>query len=110
MKPSTTVLLHDARVLLSLSRAVLDQARVVAGKATVALKLPVSLQIVLRALIGEGLRRQASPGLLADIEKQARTVHHRRRVPGRPPAERDGTPRDGAPPRARYDMPRPTER
>jgi hypothetical protein len=40
---------HDARVLLSLSQDVLDRARVMAGKATTALKLPVSLQIVLRA-------------------------------------------------------------
>ena len=47
---------QKARVLLSLSQDVLDRARVMAGKATAAFKLPVSLQIVLRALIGEGLK------------------------------------------------------
>lgn len=45
---------NDARVLLILSQDVLDQARVVAGRATAMLKLPGSLQIVLRALIVEG--------------------------------------------------------
>jgi hypothetical protein len=33
---------HEAGVLLSLSRDMLDRARVMAGKATTALKLPVS--------------------------------------------------------------------
>ena len=69
---------NNTRVLLILSRDVLDRARVVAGKATAGLKLPVSLQIVLRALIGEGLKRGDHPGLLANIEDQANAVRHKR--------------------------------
>jgi len=69
-----------ARVLLVLSQDVLDRARVFAGKATVSLKLPVSLQIVLRALIGEGLKRRDDPALLANIEGQAKAVRHLRSV------------------------------
>jgi hypothetical protein len=68
-----------ARVLLILSQDVLDRARVLAGKATTALKLPVSLQIVLRALIEEGLKRDGHPALLANVEAQARAVRHKRR-------------------------------
>lgn len=74
---------YEARVLLSVSQVVLDRARVLAGKATMALKLPVSVQIVLRALIGAGLRRDASPALLADIERQAKAVRDKRRAAGR---------------------------
>jgi hypothetical protein len=66
------------KVLLFLSRATLDRARVLAGKTTIALKLPVSLQIVLRALIEEGLRRDDHPTLLANIEGQAKAVRDRR--------------------------------
>src|SRR5438552_8116128 len=69
-----------ARVLLILSGDVLDRARVLAGKATTALKLPVSLQIVLRALIGEGLKQDDHPALLANIEGQAKAVRHMRSV------------------------------
>ena len=65
-------------VLLVLSQDDLDRARVLAGKATAALKLPVSLQIVLRALIGEGLKRDDHPALLANIEGQAKAVRHQR--------------------------------
>jgi hypothetical protein len=67
-----------AKVLLILSQDVLDRARVLAGKATTALKLPVSLQIVLRALIEEGLKRDGHPALLANVEAQARAVRHKR--------------------------------
>ena len=74
---------NKTTVLLILSKKVLDQARVVAGKATVTLKLPVSLQIVLRALIGEGLKRDDRPALLANIEDQAKAVRDQRRVSGR---------------------------
>jgi len=63
-----------ARVLLILRQEVLDRARTVAGKATIALKLPVSLQIVLRALIEEGLKRNDYPALLANVETQAKAV------------------------------------
>jgi len=66
------------KVLLILSQDVLDQARVVAGKATIALKLPVSLQIVLRAFVEEGLKRDDHPALLANIESQAKAVRRTR--------------------------------
>ena len=65
---------NPTSVLVVLSQDVLDRARVFAGKATVALKLPVSVQIVLRALIAEGLRRSGDRALLANIESQARAV------------------------------------
>lgn len=65
---------NETRVLLVLSQDVLDRARVVAGRATTTLKLPVSLQIVLRALIEEGLKRPDNPALLANVEGQAQTV------------------------------------
>ena len=90
---------NRARVLLILSQDALDRARVLAGKATTALKLPVSLQIVLRALIEEGLKRDDHPALLANIEGQAKAVRHKRSVAGRADAEgearslRSGTPR-----------------
>lgn len=71
---------NRARVLLILSEDVLTEARVLAGKATVKLKLPVSLQIILRALIEEGLRRQNHPALLANIEAHANTVRRARRL------------------------------
>jgi hypothetical protein len=69
------MLAKKTRVLLLLPRDLLDRARVVAGKATAAFKLPVSLQIVLRALIGEGLKRADDPALLANVEGQAHAVH-----------------------------------
>jgi hypothetical protein len=69
---------NKGSVLLILSQDVLDQARVLAGRATAALKLPVSLQIVLRALIGEGLKREDHPALLANIEGQAKAVRQQR--------------------------------
>jgi hypothetical protein len=68
------MLANKTRVLLILPRDLLDRARVLAGKATVALRLPVSLQIVLRALIGEGLKRTDDPALLANVEGQANAV------------------------------------
>ena len=71
---------HRARVLLILAEDVLAEARVLAGKATVKLKLPVSLQIILRALIEEGLKRQNHPALLANIEAHANTVRRTRRL------------------------------
>jgi len=74
------MLANKTRVLLVLSQDVLDLARVFAGKATATLKLPVSLQIVLRALIGEGLKRRGDPALRANIEGQAKAVRHNRSV------------------------------
>ena len=68
----------QTRVLLILSRDVLDRARVIAGKATIAFKLPVSLQIVLRALLAEGLKRDGHPAFLGSIESQAQAVRDKR--------------------------------
>jgi hypothetical protein len=73
------------RVLLILSQEVLDRARVCAGRATATLKLPVSLQIVLRALIEEGLKRDNDPVFLANVEGQAKAVRQMRSL-----ARRDG--------------------
>jgi hypothetical protein len=68
----------QTRVLLILSRDILDRARVIAGKATIAFKLPVSLQIVLRALLEEGLKRDGHPAFLASVENQAKAVRDKR--------------------------------
>ncbi len=81
---------NKTRVLLILSQEVLDRARVFAGKATSTLKLPVSLQIVLRALIEEGLKRDDHPALLANVEGQAKAVRHQRSVARREGAEGSG--------------------
>lgn len=91
-----------ARVLLILSEDVLAEARVLAGKATVKLRLPVSLQIILRALIEEGLKRSNDPALLANIEAHANTVRRTRRF-ARLQAKSDGArrPRREEPPRRR---------
>jgi len=74
---------NTTRVLLILSQEVLDEARVLAGKTTTVLKLPVSLQIVLRALLEVGLRRENHAALAASVESQARAVHQQRRSGGR---------------------------
>ena len=62
------------RVLLVLPQDLLDRSRVLAGRATASLKLPVSVQIVVRALVEEGLKRSDDRALLANIESQARAV------------------------------------
>ena len=64
----------ETRVLIILPRGLVDRARGVAARTTIAMKLPVSLQIVLRALIEEGLRRPTNPDLLANVNRQAQTV------------------------------------
>lgn len=81
----------EARVLIILPRGLVDRARGLAGRTTTALKLPVSLQIVFRALIEEGLKRPGDASLVANIGRQAETVRRirsevRRRsaTPGRP--------------------------
>jgi hypothetical protein len=74
---------NRTRVLLVLPQDVLDRARVLAGKATTTLKLPVSLQIVLRALIEEGLKHDGDRNLLANVEKQAQAVRRMRSLAGR---------------------------
>jgi hypothetical protein len=85
---------NKTRVLLILPQDLLDGARVLAGEATTTFKLPVSLQIVLRALVEEGLRRGNDPALLANIEGQAKAVRHLRTVArqGRRAEEKRETP------------------
>ena len=62
------------RVLLVVPREVVDRARVYAGAATTKLKRPVSLQMVLRALIAEGLKRDGDRAILANIEEQVQAI------------------------------------
>ena len=71
---------NKAKVLLIVSQDILDQARVCAGQTTTELKMPVSLQIVLRALIEEGLKRGNDRKLLANIEGQAHAVRDIRKM------------------------------
>src|SRR2546426_5364680 len=75
-RQGVVMLTNKTKVLLVLTQDVLDRARVFAGKATTALKLPVSLQIVLRALIEVGLKRDNHPALRANVEGQAKAVRH----------------------------------
>ena len=65
---------NETRVLLILPQEILDRARILAGKTTTVLKLPVSLQIVLRALLEVGLRRENHAALLGSVESQAKAV------------------------------------
>ena len=81
---------NETKVLLVVSQDMLDRARVFAGTATATLKLPVSLQIVLRALIGEGLKRRGARALLANIESQAKAVRQIRSVARQKETERGG--------------------
>jgi hypothetical protein len=84
------------RVLLFLSEDVLGQARVLAGQMTATLGLPVSLQVTLRALIEEGLKRKHRPRVADLIEVHAHAVRDARRTARQAPG-RDGTrPRPGA--------------
>lgn len=62
------------RVLLVVPREVVDRARVYAGAATTKLKRPVSLQMVLRALIDEGLKRDGDRAILANVEEQVQAI------------------------------------
>ena len=79
----------EARVLVILPRDLVDRARGLAGRATTSMKLPVSLQIVLRALIEEGLKRPGDPALLANVARQAETVRRiRSEARRRPDASR----------------------
>jgi hypothetical protein len=92
-----TVFEDRARVLLILPRDVMDRARVFAGEAMTKLKGPVSLQMVLRALIDEGLKRDRDRTIVANIESQVRAVRELRRRArrlSRPTArEKDRTPK-----------------
>jgi hypothetical protein len=68
------------RVLLFVSENVLGQARVLAGEMTATLGLPVSLQVVLRALIEEGLEQRRHPHVSGRIEAHANAVREARRM------------------------------
>jgi hypothetical protein len=76
----------EARVLIILPQDLVDRARGVAGRATTSMKLPVSLQIVLRALLEEGLKRPGDEALLANIRGQAEAVRRIRSESRRPAA------------------------
>ena len=76
----------EARVLIVLPRGFVDRARGLAGRATMSMKLPVSLQIVFRALIEEGLKRPGDGELLANVGRQAETVRRIRSEARRRPA------------------------
>lgn len=71
------------RVLLVIPREVLDRARVFAGVATTRFKRPVSLQMVLRALIDEGLKRNGDRAVLTNVEDQVQAVLRIRSAVGR---------------------------
>jgi hypothetical protein len=77
----------ETRVLIVLPRDLVDRARGIAGRATMSMKLPVSLQIVLRALIDEGLKRPTDRALLANVGRQAETVRRIRSEARRRPAK-----------------------
>src|SRR5712691_11297583 len=79
--------MNRTKVLVIVTQDVMDEDRVLAGKATAALKLPVSLQIVLRALIEVGLKQEDRPVLLANIEDQAKAVRLQRSAARRAWAE-----------------------
>jgi hypothetical protein len=93
---------NETRVLIVLPRDLVDRARSVAGRATMTMKLPVSLQIVFRALIEEGLKRPGDEALVANLARQAETVRRirseaRRRPAARSaPGSRPARPRRGA--------------
>ena len=81
--PEVAMFEDKARVLLVLPQAVLDRARVFAGEAITQLKGPVSLQMVLRALIDEGLKRRDRT-IVTNIEGQmhaVRAIRSRNRRP-----------------------------
>ena len=79
---------NEARVLMILERDLVDRARAVAGRATMSMKLPVSLQIVFRALIEEGLKRPGDQAIMANVSRQAETVRRIRSQARRAPAMR----------------------
>lgn len=90
---------NEARVLMILPRDLVDRARAVAGRATMSMKLPVSLQIVFRALIEEGLKRPGDQAILANVGRQAETVRRIRTEARRAPATRSAPGSRAAPPR-----------
>ncbi|HEV8438785.1 MAG TPA: hypothetical protein VGT40_11870 [Methylomirabilota bacterium] len=79
---------NKTRVLLILPQDILDQARVFAGEAITKLKGPVSLQMVLRAFIAEGLKRRGDRAVLANVEGQVAAVRRIRQRSGQGRAAR----------------------
>ncbi len=77
------MLANRTKVLLILSQDVVDRARVLAGRMTTTLKLPVSLQIVLRVLIEAGLKQEADPVFVASVEGHAQAVRQLRIAAGK---------------------------
>jgi hypothetical protein len=65
---------NKTRVLLVVPQEVVDRARVFAGATTTKFKRPVSLQMVLRALIDEGLKRDGDRAVLANVEEQLQAI------------------------------------
>jgi hypothetical protein len=65
---------NKTSVLLAIPQEVVDRARVFAGVATTKFKRPVSLQMVLRALIDEGLKRDGDRAVLANVEEQLQAI------------------------------------
>lgn len=93
----------ETRVLIILPRELVDRARGLAGRTTISMKLPVSLQIVLRALIEEGLKRPTNPDLLANVSRQAHTVRRIRSEARRRPMTSQRPHRVTRRPRSRSD-------
>jgi hypothetical protein len=92
---------NETRVLIILPGELVDRARGLAARTTISMKLPVSLQIVLRALIEEGLRRPTHPDLLANVSRQAQTVRRIRTEARRRPTTSQRPHRVASRPRSR---------
>ncbi len=71
------------KVLLMVPQEVVDRARGFAGEVMSKLKRPVSLQMVLRALIDEGLKRDGDGTVLVNVEGQVQAVRRIRSRAGR---------------------------
>ena len=71
------------KILLMVPQEVVDRARGFAGEVMSKLKRPVSLQMVLRALIDEGLKRDGDGAVLVNVEGQVQAVRRIRSRAGR---------------------------
>ena len=71
------------KILLAVPQGLLDRARAFAGEVTSKLKRPVSLQMVLRALIDEGLKRDGDRAVFANVEGQVQAIRQIRSWTGR---------------------------
>ncbi len=80
----STVAMFDrkSKILLILPEDMLDRARALAGVLTTKLKRPVSLQMVIRGFVDEGLKRGRDRAFLDNVDAQVRAVRRiRRRLP-----------------------------